>query len=263
MDLEYGILGLVQGITEFLPVSSSGHLYLLEHFFDISENITLTILLHAATLLAVILYFSRDIWRIIQGFFCWVGWCPRGDAADGILGLKLLLATAVTAVLAIPLEPIFSKHLTMGVVATTLIFTGVLIMETDRYVPPKIYPFTWLNAALLGLVQAFTILPGVSRSGVTIAFLIIIGLKRREAARISFLLSIPTIAGAFVFSLRDVQTWDLLALPSIWIAAGVAFVAAIAMIHSMLDWVEGKWVWFSPYCITLGLVLLLFFLHSA
>jgi len=256
-------LGIVQGATEFLPVSSSGHLFLAEHWLGLVPNMDLMIVTHVATLGAVLLVFWREAWDLIVGFvkLCLSlykkSWGPgtRPGLENGWLALKLGVATLVTIGVALFIEPWFGELLNLKVVATTLIITGLLIVIAEKCRRGEEVPLSWPIVIGLGIVQGLAVVPGISRSGLTIAFLILLGLNRRKAAEYSFLLSIPTILAAGIFLILEsgisAITVELL------LAALAAFITALLMIYSMLKLVEKHWIWFAPYCVGLGLFLVL------
>ncbi len=241
------ILGLAQGITEFLPVSSSGHLFLLQTWQGVAPSITLEILLHVGTLVAVIGFFWKEILRIIREMFL-----KGGDK----LGWKLLTATIFTAPLGLLIQEYFSSEMTIPLVGITLVITAILIVAAEWFRPKKIQIFSWNIALVLGLIQGIAVLPGISRSGLTIAFLIFLGIGRRKSAEISFLLSIPTIIGALVFSFGEADFSSLTVDMSVWIGCVVSAIAAVGAIAWMLKLIEGKWIWFAPYCALLGIILI-------
>ena len=241
------ILGFVQGITEFLPVSSSGHLWLLLEYWNI-QSLSLEVVLHAGSLVAVIIFFWKDILQIIRDMF------TRG--ADS-LGWKLVVATILTAPTGILVHNFFTGEMTTRLVGITLLVTATLIIAAEFFRPQKMRVFTWKIAILLGLVQGLAVLPGISRSGLTIAFLILIGLPRKEAAKNSFLLAIPTIFGALLFaSLDNASNVAIFSESVTWIGFIVSAIAAIGAIAWMLKLIEGKWIWFAPYCAFLGFILI-------
>jgi len=238
-------LGLLQGFTEFLPVSSSGHLFLAQYFWDLTPNLHFEILLHVASLFAVIILFWKKIPILFQ---------PQKDQQQ--LGLKLLVATFFTFPLAYLIQKNFDALLSLQLVATTLIITGFLILIAEKFRPKTERTFSWKMAVLLGLVQGFAPLPGISRSGITIAYLIFAGLKRQHAAEISFLLAIPTILAALVFSWLE-QGSQIILTSQVIFACIIAFFAAIAAMKWMMKLVEKKWIYFAPYCFILGVILFL------
>ena len=251
------LLGLVQGATEFLPVSSSGHLFLVEQWLGLTPDLSLVILTHVATLGAVLIVFWRQAWNLILGFLSLVfrKELVAGSSELGMLALKLGVATLITVGVALFIEPWFGELMNLKLVAGTLIATGLLIVIAEKFRRGENVTFSWPIVILLGVVQGIAVVPGLSRSGLTIAFLILMGLSRRRAAELSFLLAIPTILAAGIFLVLD-SGGSLTITPSLLIASLTAFITALVMIYSMLKLVERHWIWFAPYCIGLGLILI-------
>lgn len=253
MFFEAIVLGFIQGLTEFLPVSSSGHLWIFEKLvFGNTPSIALEAFLHCSTLLAVIIFFHKKIWSLVRAVFT-----PKQNAAESALAWKLLTATLATLPIAFLLKPFVENILNLPVIIGTLVLTGILILLSEYFSPQKSQKFSWAIAILLGLVQGIAVIPGISRSGITIVFLLFAGLPRKKAVEISFLLSIPTILGAFIFLLPEIETaaWKLSAL---LIAGTIAFAAALIAIWGMLRFVEKYWKYFSIWCFAVAGVLLLF-----
>ncbi|NCP67513.1 undecaprenyl-diphosphate phosphatase [bacterium] len=245
------ILGMVQGVTEFFPVSSSGHLFLAEVWLGLVPDINFTILLHVASLLAVILVYRQEVWNLIKSGFDIKALQAQKLAPDGVLAWQLVLATVFTVGVALLIEPYFETLLSLKWVAGTLIITGLLILIAEKFRRSKEINFSWGLAITLGLVQGLAVVPGISRSGLTIAFLILIGLNRQLAVKLSFLLSIPTILGALVFMLKD--EWGSLSFTAATLIGFVAsFLTAWLAIYTMKSLVEKRWIWFAPYCLLLG-----------
>lgn len=255
-------LGIVQGATEFLPVSSSGHLFLAETWLGLAPSVDLMIVTHLATLGAVLVVFWRQVQDLVLGFLSLVKHLIVTQKLDGqneagMLALKLGVATLFTVGVALLIEPFFGELLTIPLVAGTLIFTGGLIVVAEKFRRAEGLDFTWPVAITLGIVQGMAVVPGISRSGLTIAFLILLGLNRRKSAELSFLLSIPTILAAGVFLWLDNGGQFGLTM-ELGLAMVAAFLTALLMIYSMLKLVEKHWIWFAPYCVLLGTGLLLF-----
>jgi len=189
------ILGIVQGITEFLPISSSGHLIVLQRVFGMEEPaLTFDIVVHLGTLLAIIAVFWADIVAIIKN--------PFGK----MTGL-LIVGTIPVVIAGFFLRNIMETHFRTGIwLAAAFTLTGVLLIFADRLTTgtKEERDITWLDALLIGCCQALAIPPGISRSGTTITGALTRGLKRETAARFSFLLAIIAIAGAGVLETIDV-----------------------------------------------------------
>lgn len=200
------ILGIVQGLTEFLPVSSTGHLVLVPYILGWdAPSTTFDLMLHAGTLVAVLAYFWRDILDIILAF----GRHNEAAMVKRRVGLFLLIGTVPAAVIGGALESKFEEFFgEPGWVAFFMIITGVLLVASHvvsgkrALTGRNVAQMKLSDALAIGFAQAVAILPGISRSGSTISTGLFLGMKRETAAHYSFLLSIPIIAGATVWKLR-------------------------------------------------------------
>jgi len=250
------ILGLIQGLTEFLPVSSSGHLVLWGRFLGFAEpKVGFDVFVHFGTLLAILLYFRRDVWRLVRAPFAGA---RDGAAEDRRLLLWLLVSTVVTAVVGIACEDwvdtLFACPLSAAVM---LLVTGNLLALSDR-ISPRERTAAQLGAkrsVWMGLAQSFALFPGISRSGTTIVAGLAAGMRRDEAARYAFLLAIPAIGGATLLKLRDI-TADSLISPLAYALGGLAaFISGYAVIGLLLRLVRRqKLRYFAWYCWAFGLV---------
>lgn len=204
--LEALILGIVQGLTEFLPISSSAHLVLVPDLMGWdSPSVSYDLVLHLGSMVAVIAYFWRDILEIIKAFF------QKDEAAvvKRRVGLFLILGTIPAAVIGALFEKKFEEFfIEPAWVAFFLIITGVLLVASQKVSGARsingrgVAQMKISDVLAIGFAQAVAILPGISRSGSTISTGLFLGLKRETAARYSFLLSVPIIAGAAIFKLR-------------------------------------------------------------
>jgi undecaprenyl-diphosphatase len=242
-------LGVLQGLTEFLPVSSSGHLVMLQGLLGFKENpVAFDLLLHLATLGAVFLYFRKDLWGLTLSLFP-----PYSERREERrLVVWLVLATAVTAVIGLGLkhqvEALFS---TPKWVAGALIYTGLLLFAGDWVESGDLSSEDaglW-RSALVGLFQGMAVFPGVSRSGSTVVAAILTGMSREEAGRFSFLLAVPAILGAAVLESPHLTSIPHnLFLPYL---AGMlaAFVVGYAAIEVFLKAIKTRSLkWFGLYC---------------
>lgn len=199
------VLAVVQGITEFLPISSSGHLILipnLMHWPD--QGIVVDVMTHLGTLFAVLIYFWRDVWRLIVGALQLF----KGKVTDdGRLAIYIVLATIPAILFGIVLKEYGYADLerNVAVVAWNTILYGILMLIADRIGPQErtIANMTLGSALIIGVAQALALIPGTSRSGVTMTAARFLGFTRPDAARFSFLLAIPATAGAIVFTVGD------------------------------------------------------------
>jgi undecaprenyl-diphosphatase len=256
------ILALIQGLTEFLPISSSAHLILPSELFGWDDQgLGFDMALHLGTLSAVILYFRKDLWSV---FTAMVAQLTKGEVSDNSkLGWNIVIATIPVLIAGFLIKDYAETELrNINVItATTLVF-GLLLGIADRFAPQTraLAQLTWKTSLLIGLAQMFAVIPGTSRSGVTMTAALFCGLNRETAARFSFLLSVPTIAAAGLLKLID-----LLAMPNInWTelvyATIVAALTAFFCIHYFLKLIANfSFMPFVVYRLLLGMFLLFFF----
>lgn len=248
--LESVILGLVQGLTEFLPISSSGHLVLFQRLFGLRESVlTFDILVHLGTLVAVFAVFWKDIVSILRK-----PWQR--------LTLLIIVATIPTGVMGLALKDFFEKLFESGkTLGIEFIVTGLVIWFADRVrVRNKgIDDVSYFDAAFVGVMQGIAILPAVSRSGLTIAGSLFRGINRETAARFSFLVSIPAIAGATLLDFKNVMEQGLprgAGLPFI-IGPVVAAISGYWAIKYMIRLLQrGSMKGFAYYVWVLGAVVI-------
>lgn len=242
------ILGLVQGITEFLPVSSSGHLVLVREWLSLqaTDALAFDAVLHFATTAAVVLYFRSDIWTLIQVALRKLGRLPVNER-DITLLYALIIGTIPAVVIGLLLESTISEYLrTPQIVAGILFLASVFFMyaEWRYYLRPAHGELTLKRGLLVGFYQVLALLPGMSRSGATLAGGMLLGLSRYEAARFSFLLAIPITLGVGIHSsislLKEgpVVDWSMIGL-----AAGISFFTALVVIHFFLEYIRKHTLW--------------------
>jgi undecaprenyl-diphosphatase len=230
-------IAVVQGITEFLPISSSGHLILLPnimHWPD--QGLVVDVMTHLGTLLAVLIYFWRDVWRLTVGALELV----KGHVTDdGKLAIYIVLATIPAIAFGIFLKKLGYTDLerNVAVVAWNTILYGILMMIADNVGPQKrtIANMTLGAALLIGVAQALALIPGTSRSGVTMTAARFMGFTRPDSARFSFLLAIPATAGAIVFTVGDAfASGEGITMDAVY-AAILTFVAGILAIAFLMN----------------------------
>lgn len=266
--LESVVLGAIQGITEFLPISSSGHLILAREFFGIGDvgGLAVDAVLQLASCLAVILYFRAEIrLMIVSAFALVLGRYRRQE--EGIEGNVLLGAIALGTIPAVILGAILEPYMegafrSVAFVAVTLVL-GSLLMSIAESVwrwrtnnGVGFEPMSIRRGGYVGLFQALALMPGVSRSGATISGALLLGLSRDQAARFSFLLAVPVIFGSGLKKLLDGVDLSL----ALWIGAAVSFAVSLAAIHWLLVYLRRHtmmpFVW---YRLALAAVLFAFF----
>jgi len=249
------ILGVVQGLTEFLPVSSSGHLEILNHLLgssvSVDSDLTIVILVHAGTALSILYVYRSDILSILHDIFQFK-WTPQSRLAVEIV-LSMIPAMIIGLAFEEQIERLFSGGIWM--VGVSLIFTGLILWLTPN-IKDDGGEVGWKRAAIIGLAQAVAIMPGISRSGMTIAAALMLGVGKKDAARFSFLMVLPVILGKLFL---DVVSGDLT------MADGSALPIAIALISSFVVGVIAcKWMiklvqkfslrYFAIYCVAIGLI---------
>ena len=258
------ILGILQGATEFLPISSSGHLVLVPSILNWPEaSLALVAIVHQGTLLAVLVYFRRDLGQIIKGV--WQGLMQRRpfSTPDARLGWYILAGSIPAGVAGLTLESFFEEIFsTPPVAAGFLLITAVFLITGERMLSGKkpIENITLTDALVVGFFQMLALFPGVSRSGSTITGGLLRGLDRAAAARFSFLLGIPAILGAGLLSGLDLMQANDLAAQAPLLIAGflAAAVSGYLCIHFLLTWLRSHSLYiFAGYTAVFGIVYLL------
>ncbi len=253
------LLGILQGLTEFIPVSSSGHLVLAQHYLGVGESgdILFELFMHLGTLLAVLIYFRGMLWDMLISLFSW-RWGVNGETHRKNRNLIVYL---VLATLATGLFYYFFDDILRGVydqpllVSVLLIFTGAFIFVSDylkdRGIPSSSMGF--IRSIIIGLAQGIAILPGISRSGATLTAALATGIKRRDAASFAFLLSIPAILVPNLGALKDFINLDLSQLHKYLAGFVFAFVVGYLVIAFLINLIEhGKLKYFAVYCALIG-----------
>lgn len=257
MSLDVVCLGFLQGLTEFLPVSSSGHLGLLKALFGMDgPTLAFDLVLHMATLFAVLIYFARDIFRLVAEWAC--GFFNRNahDREGWRFGWAVVVGTFVTAPIGLVLKPFAERaSVNFGWIGINLWLTALLLFSA-RLVREGRENVRTPHGLPVGFAQGLAVMPGLSRSGATIWTGILCGLSKEEAFRFSFLLSVPAILGATLYEARDLGGADafLYALPPGWIWGALAsFISGLASLVLLRKLVTGdRWWLFSFYCMAVG-----------
>ncbi len=271
--IEAIILGIIQGLTEFLPVSSSGHLVLFQQLFGLKEaELFFDVCVHIGTLVAVIVVFHREIQNIIAALWRLVfsagqkGTISQQVESDPELKMALLIVigSIPTFVLGLMFQSIadrlFSSSFFTGLM---LMVTGLLLWLTRRTKPANegagIESFSRTKAFIIGIIQGLAIIPGISRSGSTISIGLLLGIDREMAARYSFLLSIPAIVGAGVLRLKDGLSQVNPAIRLSLLGAAAAALIGYGALKVLLRMVKkGRLYVFAPYCWLIGILAILF-----
>jgi len=243
------ILGIIQGLTEFLPVSSSGHLELGKYFMNdnslAEESMMMTVVLHAATALSTIVIFRKDIAEILGGLFQFK-WNEETEFSVKII-VSMIPAVSVGLLFEEQMEALFDKNILL--VGVMLIVTGLLLLLADRAknTDKKV---SFSNAVVIGIAQAIAILPGISRSGATISTSVLLNIDRGRAARFSFLMVVPLILGKMA---KDLLDDDFTSVVTDYGALAAGFIAAFLTGLVACTWMiklvkNSKLTYFSIYC---------------
>ncbi len=257
--LEALILGLIQGLTEFLPVSSSGHLELSKAILgtDVQDSLRFTVVVHGATVLSTIVVFNKDLLQLIKGLFAF-RW---NDETKYILRIIIsMIPVAFIGVLFKDEVKGFFSGENVVFVGSMLIITSLLLAST-YVVKPGGKKISAIGAFIIGIAQAFAVLPGISRSGATIATGILLGNKRVLVAKFSFLMVlIPIIGGNFLDLFSDNMTHETDAnIIPLLVGFFAAFVSGLIACKWMISLVKkGKLIYFAIYCFILGIIAILY-----
>lgn len=256
------ILAIIQGLTEFLPISSSAHLILPSEVLGWNDQgIAYDVAVHVGSLLAVMLYFREDIWRLTGAWFS--HGFTSNQTQDSRLAWWVILATIPAVIFGFAFKDFIEIYARSAlVIAITTIGFGLLLWYADSKASQTktVDHITWKNVVFIGLAQAIAIIPGTSRSGITMTAGLMIGLNRESAARFSFLLSIPVILGAGTLATLDLlQSRSAVDWNALLFGAVFSFVSAYACIYLFLAWISKIGMLpFVIYRLILGAALLLF-----
>ena len=244
--LKYSLLGIVQGLTEFFPVSSSGHLVLLQRAFGFSgEEVVLSIVLHLGTLLAVTIFFFPDILKAMK--------TPR-------LLFYIFVVTLITGIIGILAKDFFESFFSsIKFLPLAWVFTAGLLLATRKFMAGKREAVNFKDAIILGLTQAVAIIPGISRSGMTISTLLFRKLDAKNAFSFSFIVSLPVILGAALLEARKIDF--AIKANSINLASGFIFsllagLVSLRVLKKIL--IKAKFYYFAYYCLAVALITFIF-----
>lgn len=265
------ILGIVQGLAEFLPVSSSGHLAIIQNLFGIEmeTGLLFDVLLHIGTLAAIFVVFWRDIVKLVIEFFGIIGDFFRRFKDPDVIVLSsayrrfvllILVSTIPTGIIGyFGRDFVAYASTTLLIPGIGLIITSILLFICDRIGDGRkgIKKITYLNAFEIGMAQGVATLPGISRSGTTIAACLILGIKKETAVKYSFIMSIPAVLGAALLEIKDVAGASIEAGTVVAYVIGMVVSAIVGYfaIRVMINVVRRKrYVYFSAYCLVIGLI---------
>ncbi len=253
------ILGIVQGLTEFLPVSSSGHLVVWSAILKANSTLAFDVALHFGSLLALLIFFWHDIVGLFQGFIATF----RGNLSQEdrrkrkmfwLIVAAIIPSGVLGALLSDKIEKAFGSLYFVG--AMFLVTAVLLFLQHFSSTTRTVRDVGWKDALAIGIGQVFALLPGLSRSGTTMSVGVYRGLKQEDAAHFSFLMAIPTIAGAAIFKLKDFLKMGAAAGGAMDLVAGIliSVITSLFAIGLLLKVArKGKMEWFSLYCVAIGI----------
>ncbi len=251
------LIGLLQGLTEFLPVSSSGHLVLSQHLLHIKQDsLVLEVVLHLGTALAILFVYRLDVSQLVKAGFGtdsekkWASW--------NLLGL-LIVGSIPAGFVGIFFKDFFEEVFMQPRISGFMLIITAGLLFLSRWHTEKGRIITYGSALVIGLAQAFAIFPGISRSGSTIVAALMLGLARKEAGRFSFYLALPAIFGAALLQIKDISE-VVLPLGAILSGFLVSFISGVIALKILLRFVEkGQLHYFAYYCLPVGVAAVLFF----
>ena len=265
--LEALVLGILQGLTEYLPVSSSGHLAIGSALFDVKaeENMMFTVAVHVATVLSTLVVLGAEVWRLLRGTFA----RPAGGSGLGYLNpeqryvLNIVVSMIPIGVVGVffkdQVEKIFGQGLL--VVGCCLLLTALLLAFSYYARPRQRETISLRDAFIIGLAQALAVLPGLSRSGTTIATGLMLGNKKASMAQFSFLMVIPPILGEALLDVREAlesgvgAAFNGLSVSALAVGFVAAFVSGVVACKWMINIVsKGKLIYFAWYCLAAGIL---------
>ena len=264
--LEAIIFGIVQGITEFLPISSTAHIILTAYILGYEfPGLAFEVFLHQASVLAIILYFRKDLIQVISGFFSYFKEKSQVNKVNFYFGLYIIVATAITGGLGLLIKDLSMEFMkSPNFIAVALAITGCLLIFIERfhkYGSRTEKDMTFLDSIIVGLAQAMAVLPGFSRSGFTLISGLLVGLSRETAVKYSFLLAIPVILGASVLAFGGVSAgmWAEIGLGPLIVAFVATFIFSMIGIIWLIDFLKkSKLVYFAAYCFIVAILIFLF-----
>jgi undecaprenyl-diphosphatase len=249
------VLGFIQGVTEWLPISSTGHLRIAEHFFGLSVPVLFDVILHIGTLAVILLFFRKEVKNIVEALM-------KGDfkSENGKLVPIIIVGTVPTILIGFFLGNILDTYFNSLPALGGGFIVGAVALYCSKFGAERKDSITYIDALLIGTAQGIAIIPSISRSGMTIIVALLLGIKREKAFKFSFLLSVPSIIGALGLTLYEQH--QLLTLAGIGlteIIVGVAASIIVSFLALKLLWrtlASKKFHFFAIYCFAIGLLLI-------
>lgn len=257
--IKYIVLGIVQGVSEILPISSSGHLVILKNFFGLENSPALEVFLHAASLIAVIFFLRKQIVNLVTGFFKYIKTKSDDYKYQFWYCIYLVLSTSITAVIGLVLDPFMDALMKPIIVAIFLLINGAMLFIVDKIETKKdITEMKWQNAAIIGVAQGLGVFPGVSRSGITISSGIFQKFRKDDMAEYSFILFIPVSVGALILNFDELSTVDSSLRGGYMLGFITALIFTYLSLNLLLKVIRRKRLeYFAYYCFALGVIVLI------
>ena len=251
--IESLVLGVIQGITEFLPISSSGHLVVAQHFLGIvNEGLLFEVILHLGTLISILIYYYQDLKKIIINYL-------KGDSDTKNYVTCLVIATLPAVIIGFLFQSVIEEAFIPSLVKWMFGITGFFVGLTYFINNKSNKKMIWSIAIIIGIAQVFALLPGISRSGITISCGLLMGIKHEKAAKFSFYMAIPILIGATFLQLISLDNYkDFFSFP-LFFAFISSAVSGYLVINFLLNIInKGKFYLFSIYCFALSFIMFFF-----
>ena len=240
------LLGIIQGVTEWLPISSSAHLVIAQKLLNLEQSLSLNLYLHIGTLLVIFLVFYKDIYKIIKAFFTF-----KFSTFHGKLSLFIILGSIPTALIGYYFHNIFLSFFNnLKAIAYALLITSGLLYFSQF---EKTKNLNWFHSILIGAIQGFSLIPGISRSGSTISLGLLLGVNKNQIMKFSFLLAIPAVIGAAFYELKPVEINSFI-IVSFFTSLIIGYISLRLLLKIIK---KGKFHYFSYYCLLLAILLLI------
>lgn len=261
--LKHILVAIIQGIAEILPISSSAHIFLVEKILHMEENLTFSIFLHFGSLIAIIFFFRKELWKMIKYFFSYIFTRNRSEEARYYfrLDINLVIASIPAAICGFLLKSTIEQHfLSLLPVGISLIITAIILYIVSKLNGQKeLKDMKWHDSLIVGLFQVVGLVPGISRSGITISGLKTTKYRNEDSANFAFLMFIPVTLGSFLSELLDVaksaQAFDSKQIIQYIIGVLVATIVTYFAISFLLKIIrKGKLWYFSYYCLLVGIM---------
>ena len=242
-------LGIIQGLTEFLPISSSGHLVLAQHLMDVdTPGILLEVVLHMGTLAAIFIYYYDDIKHILHSAI-------KGSANSRLYIIYLIIATIPAACAGLLFKEIIETTFTISIVKWMLVITGLIVGSTYFFQNRPKKELVLMTALCIGLAQVISLLPGISRSGLTISVALIVGIEHEKATKFAFFMAIPILLGAGIIQMVSIEAQICISPVSLL----VGFISSAFTGYLVINWLlavilQGRFYLFSLYCFVVSLL---------